>query len=115
MAFKGTNPGRAIGQDAQIGVREAKASKAGKPEHSNGRWRAQAAWKARNPLATWSQSALRSALRKGLLKREPCRVCGAEPADAHHADYERPLSVEFLCRKHHRRHHAEKGVSDAGS
>lgn len=35
------------------------------------------------------------------LDRQPCSECGAEPADAHHPDYTKPLEVVWLCRKHH--------------
>ena len=49
--------------------------------------------------------ALASAIRRGLIKREGCEVCGAEPADGHHSDYARPMDVTWLCRLHHRREH----------
>ena len=45
------------------------------------------------------------ALANGSLLREPCEVCGAEKVDAHHDDYSKPLSVRWLCRKHHLEHH----------
>src|SRR5689334_5196676 len=65
----------------------------------------QAEWQAKNPLARWAHIALASGLRRGLVKRRPCEVCGSEPADAHHDDYSRPLEVRFLCRRHHRIFH----------
>ena len=61
----------------------------------------QAKWQAKNPLARWAHVAFASALKRGLVERQPCEVCGAEPADAHHHDYQRPLAVTFLCRRHH--------------
>jgi hypothetical protein len=61
----------------------------------------QAKWQAANPKARWAHVALASALKRGLIERKPCEVCGAEPTDAHHHDYERPLAVTFLCRRHH--------------
>lgn len=42
---------------------------------------------------------------RGKLRPEPCRRCGAEPAEKHHPDYEKPLEVEWLCRSCHRRMH----------
>ena len=45
------------------------------------------------------------AIRKGLLVRLPCEVCGMEPTQAHHNDYRKPLQVRWLCRKHHVEHH----------
>jgi hypothetical protein len=37
----------------------------------------------------------------GRLKRLPCSICGERHAEAHHADYSRPLEIIWLCRKHH--------------
>lgn len=42
------------------------------------------------------------AIKSGRLVRRPCEVCGAEPTDAHHGDYAKPLEVAWLCRAHHR-------------
>jgi hypothetical protein len=37
----------------------------------------------------------------GLLKEEPCEVCGELKVEAHHKDYKKPWVVNWLCRKHH--------------
>ena len=50
----------------------------------------------------------------GRLKDQPCCVCGAERADAHHEDYNDPYTIAFLCRKHHRERHRELGWGIAG-
>ena len=42
-----------------------------------------------------------NAIRKGILKKEPCEVCGNEKVDTHHPDYKKPMLVKWLCRKHH--------------
>jgi len=52
--------------------------------------------------------AVRNALRNGVLKRLPCSSCGAENAEAHHEDYSKPLSVEWLCRKCHGLRHRSR-------
>lgn len=62
-------------------------------------------WNHANPLALWAHNAVRSALRRGIIQRQPCAICGSEPAEAHHPDYTRPLFIEWLCRLHHRRAH----------
>ncbi len=41
------------------------------------------------------------ARKKGVLKKEPCSVCGNPNSEAHHSNYSRPLEVTWLCRKHH--------------
>lgn len=46
------------------------------------------------------QHALR-AVRNGTLPREPCQVCGAPNTEAHHTDHTQPLTVIWLCRRHH--------------
>ncbi|CAB4128197.1 hypothetical protein UFOVP270_35 [uncultured Caudovirales phage] len=44
-------------------------------------------------------------IKSGFLVKKPCEVCGNEKVDAHHDDYAKPLSVRWLCRKHHNEHH----------
>jgi hypothetical protein len=45
-------------------------------------------------------------IRQGILIRLPCEICKTEiDVQAHHDDYNKPLDVRWLCRKHHREHH----------
>ena len=44
---------------------------------------------------------VQQAMRQGALKQEPCELCGADEAVAHHDDYDEPLTVRWLCRRHH--------------
>lgn len=44
------------------------------------------------------------AIKKGILKRLPCEICG-EFGEAHHEDYNKPLEVRWLCRTHHMEAH----------
>ena len=47
-----------------------------------------------------------NAVKRGLLVKQPCEVCGTdENVEAHHDDYMRPLDVRWLCRTHHGEHH----------
>lgn len=40
----------------------------------------------------------------------PCEVCQSiEDIEAHHEDYSKPLAVQWLCPKHHRQLHVNKG------
>jgi len=41
----------------------------------------------------------------GRLTREPCVVCGEKQSEAHHDDYDKPLNIVWLCRRHHMDHH----------
>lgn len=45
------------------------------------------------------------ALKKGVLKKEKCKICGDVKVDAHHEDYDNPLDVIWLCRLHHMEKH----------
>jgi len=66
-------------------------------------------WQQAHPWARWCHVALQSALRRGIIQKQPCQVCGEERVDAHHPDYSRPAHVEWLCRRHHRAVHAKGG------
>ena len=45
-------------------------------------------------------------IRKGLVTRLNCEICGSNKnIEAHHDDYARPLEVKWLCRVHHDEHH----------
>ncbi|RYG55740.1 hypothetical protein EON80_30260 [bacterium] len=65
----------------------------------------QARWREKNPLARWAHVALASAVRRGLVEKGVCKICGSEQVDAHHTDYTQPLLVEFYCRLHHKAEH----------
>src|SRR5208283_1696597 len=45
--------------------------------------------------------------RRGWLRQKPC-TCGNPFTVMHHADYTRPLDVEWLCRRCHRERHEGK-------
>lgn len=66
-------------------------------------------WQLENPKAVWAHSCLRSAIRRGLITPEPCAECGALPTDGHHDNYDEPMNVRWLCRKHHRAVHRRGG------
>ena len=50
--------------------------------------------------------AVRNALRRGELQKQPCQ-CGTTRVQAHHSDYSQPLVVTWLCADCHRRKHAK--------
>ncbi len=55
--------------------------------------------------------AVKWALKSGVLKRKPCRVCGKTEVEGHHPDYSQQLKVVWLCQKHHELlHHKYKEV-----
>jgi hypothetical protein len=61
-----------------------------------------------NRRARYCNLLVHLALKSGKLIRQPCEVCGAVKTDAHHDDYSQPLAVRWLCRSHHKKHHAKR-------
>jgi hypothetical protein len=65
--------------------------------------------KALKPGKVAAARELAKGLRRGLVSRKPCELCGASKAHAHHDDYAKPLEVRWLCRSHHMKWHAVNG------
>lgn len=57
-----------------------------------------------------ARSLVSVAIKKGVLKRLPCIVCGAEKSEGHHEDYNKPLEVVWLCKLHHTQVHINDGT-----
>ncbi len=65
-------------------------------------------WRAADPARRRAHAAVEKALKSGGLWPEPCEICGASVAEAHHEDYGEPLRVIWLCQLHHKRLHARR-------
>ncbi len=48
-----------------------------------------------------------AALKRGDIIKQPCETCGDIKVDGHHENYNEPLEIIWLCRKHHQERHAE--------
>jgi len=70
-------------------------------------------WRKRHPKRYLAHLTVQNAMRLGVIERKPCEVCGDPKTDAHHDDYDRPYVVRFLCRRHHKAHHAKAGDNGA--
>lgn len=68
----------------------------------------QADWRRANQHKYQAHLAVAAALNSGALVKGPCEVCGTTEGriDAHHDDYDEPLAVRWLCRRHHNRLHS---------
>ena len=99
-------------------VRRANKSQRERARQSHRAWRkrnradaaaAAQGWKRRNPAKYRAHEAVRAAVVGGLLVRpDRCAACDcAGRVVAHHADYARPLDVEWLCRRCHSRRHVD--------
>ncbi len=79
----------------------------------------------KTPAATMAHNGLKRALREGsIAKPSTCERCDRDLSDdlarlqGHHADYSKPLDVEWLCASCHAQHHRDEaraaGVPHAG-
>ena len=62
-------------------------------------------WAQNHPDRRKASHIVGNALRRGLLKKTPCLVCGVENVEGHHPDYSRPMDVVWLCTPHHKEVH----------
>jgi hypothetical protein len=62
---------------------------------------------ARYPEKRAAHSAVAKAVRSGELVALGCEICGVWNTHAHHDDYSKPLTVRWLCPKHHADVHAK--------
>jgi hypothetical protein len=62
-------------------------------------------WRSQNRDAVRAYQIMRTKL-----VPQPCEVCGATKAHAHHENYSAPLDVRWLCPSHHRKEHLFKTI-----
>ncbi|KAA0689478.1 hypothetical protein DTW90_31375 [Neorhizobium sp. P12A] len=65
----------------------------------------QANWRRSNPGKYVAHLAVQRAVKAGDLEKQTCEVCGVVSVDAHQDQYDEPLQVRWLCRRHHTRLH----------
>lgn len=61
----------------------------------------------RTPIQSKARTSVRNAVARGKLAKMPCFLCGDENSEGHHLNYDFPLHVIWLCRKHHKGVHNE--------
>lgn len=49
----------------------------------------------------YARTLLARAIKKGIVQKQPCSVCGGIKSEGHHGDYSKPLEVQWLCKEHH--------------
>jgi len=65
-------------------------------------------WRKRNPRKSRAHGIVAYKLKTGEIHKRPCEVCGSEERiHAHHNDYSKPLEINWLCGKHHLKHHKQ--------
>lgn len=58
-----------------------------------------------NNMVVSAHNKVHNAILTGQITKKPCEKCGREPAEAHHNDYNKPLEVVWLRRRHHAEWH----------
>lgn len=67
-------------------------------------------YRAKYPNKYKAHNMVNNAIRRGVLFKEPCSICGKEEMiHGHHDDYLKPLNVRWLCSVHHNEWHKENG------
>lgn len=69
-------------------------------------------YRAKYPNKYRAHNIVNNSIRDKRLFKEPCAVCGAEAAEAHHDDYLKPLNVRWLCPAHHKEWHVLNGEGE---
>jgi hypothetical protein len=64
----------------------------------------------RHPVRLKARRLVHSAIAGGRLVRLPCEVCGNPKSEGHHPDYDKPLEVMWLCRRHHSLQHRKEAA-----
>lgn len=62
-------------------------------------------YRQKNKIKIKAWSLLDYHVKNGDIKRGLCAVCGDQKTEGHHPDYNYPLSVIWLCDKHHKEEH----------
>lgn len=69
---------------------------------------ATAKYRKKYPERASAKRRLMYAIMGGKINKECCSVCGDNSAEGHHPDYSKPLSVIWLCDKHHKEIHKKE-------
>ena len=62
-------------------------------------------WKVAHRKENLAQHKLRHAVKSGKIKKQPCEFCENKKSMAHHFDYDKPLSVIWVCQSCHQKIH----------
>lgn len=67
-----------------------------------------------HPEKILARQRISDAIKSGRSIKCPCGICGELKSEGHHRDYELPLDVVWLCRKHHTEIHKNLTKAVAG-
>lgn len=58
-------------------------------------------WRKNNLSKKAAEARVREALKAGKIQKLPCLICGEIKVEGHHPDYNEPLKIQWLCKRHH--------------
>jgi hypothetical protein len=58
-----------------------------------------------HPEKQRARKKVQMALKNGDLLKDNCEICDSIRSEAHHDDYNKPLDIRWLCKKHHTMRH----------
>lgn len=61
-------------------------------------------------LKNYCRRASHAALRKGLIKKSNCHLCGSIKSEMHHDNYFEPLKIKWLCKSCHGAIHRKEEI-----
>ncbi|MFA5652251.1 MAG: hypothetical protein WC933_02710 [Candidatus Paceibacterota bacterium] len=67
----------------------------------------QKVWREKYPQKYKAHHIVFCALRANKIKKQNCFICGNKKTEAHHENYDKPLDVVWLCKKHHTEYDAK--------
>jgi len=71
-----------------------------------------ARWRQEDRRRMKCHNAVARAIRKGMLEKMPCCICGSTNSLAHHESYDNSLDVVWYCQIHHKARHKEMALQD---
>lgn len=82
------------------------------PERAKAAYELISNWRKSDKRITSAHNKVARALRKGILTKQPCCICGSDKSIAHHESYDKPLDVVWYCQIHHKERHKEMVLND---
>jgi hypothetical protein len=99
---------RRYAENPERGRAIARAYRARNPERAAKIWnsyysknRSKLISKPKEPLKQSARWKVRHEIKLGRIAKKPCYICNTEASEAHHPDYNFPLRIIWLCKKHH--------------
>jgi hypothetical protein len=92
-------------------IRQYDRERAKNPERAKQAAIISAQWRKEDKRRMAAHNAVARALRKGILVKQNCCVCGSVQSMAHHESYDNSLDVVWYCQPHHKERHKQMVIN----